>query len=88
MAEITTDEYGNTRWTNGGWSIVHYHGSAKIDINAPGQRCGVSIDIDADDSGIDVYASNENGGWEGPSPQRVTIPWDVIAAVIAIREKK
>jgi hypothetical protein len=83
MTHFTTDEHGNRTFTHAGWTVRIWspEWTSRISVESP--HSGEEIEL-WEPEGLWVNGES-SGGWEGPSPRAVTIPWPVIEAVIAAR---
>lgn len=76
-----TDEYGTRTWTYLNWKITTYPFSTNVDVS--NGESMVDIDFNPADQLLTVYGRRQ-GGWEGDQPQRVSIPFQVLAEVVRI----
>jgi hypothetical protein len=84
MTNWITDEHGNRTFTYEGWTVRIWSPewtSGRISVDAP--HSGEEVDVWPE--GICIRGES-GGGWEGPSPSAVTIPWTVIGAIIEARQ--
>ena len=83
MTNWTTDVHGNRFFNHAGWTVRIWSPewtSSRISVESPHNGEGVEVT----EAGIWVNGES-SGGWEGPSPSSVTIPWAVIGAIIEAR---
>lgn len=83
MTHWTIDEHGNRTFTHEGWTVRIWSPvwtSGRISVESP--HSGEEVEVH--EEGIWVRGEY-GGGWEGPSPQSFTIPWEVISAIVEAR---
>lgn len=84
MTNWEIDEYGNKTFTHKKWTVTIWSADWDHKIDVQSEECGVDVDIS--EEGVWVEGER-SGGWEGPSPKAVNIPWAVLEAIFEAKRE-
>lgn len=76
-----TDEWGARRFRHDGWEVVVPEEGSRLHtpyITCPFNDC----EVDITDEGLMVFGEQHNGGYDGYSGVRFTVPWIIVRASV------